>query len=59
MNKEGWIWKHVGQNEKKHERKLRKKRRRRSGKTQTGEKRFSLHDLHISDNFKRRKRQNY
>ena len=34
MNKEGWIWKHVGQNEKEYERSLRRKRRRSSVKTQ-------------------------
>ena len=40
MNKEGWIWKRVGQNKKEYERKLRRKRRRSSGKTQITEKRF-------------------
>jgi len=40
MNNEEWIWKHVGHNEKEYERKLRRKRKRSSGKTQTAEKHF-------------------
>jgi len=39
MNNEGWIWKHVGQNEKEYKRKLRRKWRS-SGKTQIAGKRF-------------------
>jgi hypothetical protein len=37
MNKEGWIWKRVGQNEKEYENKFRRKRRRISGDTDSRE----------------------
>jgi hypothetical protein len=58
MNKEGWIWKHVGQNEKKRKEIEEEEEEVVWKDTDSGEA-FLLRDLRVSDNFKRRKRQNY